>query len=67
MSRVDPICYYPRLTSVGGVSLTYYAAGSLGAEKPETITNTLTGGSAVITYSYDEWGRAGKKGSTLDT
>ncbi len=49
--------YYPRLTSAGGVGFTYYPAGSLGAGKPETVTNTLTGGSAAITYTYDEWGR----------
>jgi RHS repeat-associated protein len=48
---------YNRLTSADGVSLTYYAAGSLGALKPHMVTNTLTGGSAAITYSYDEWGR----------
>ena len=57
--------YYPRSTSIGGVSLTYYAAGLLGAEQPETVTNTLTGGSAAITYSYDEWGRM--VGSNIDS
>jgi RHS repeat-associated protein len=48
---------YNRLTSAGGVSLTYYAPGSLGALKPHVITNTLTGGSAALTYTYDEWRR----------
>jgi len=48
---------YNRVTSAGGVSLTYVGVGSLGALKPHVVTNTLTGGSAAVTYTYDEWGR----------
>jgi RHS repeat-associated protein len=57
--------YYNRLTSAGGVTLTYYAAGGLGGGQVETVANTLTGGSATITYTYDEWGR--KVGSNIDS
>jgi RHS repeat-associated protein len=57
--------YYPRLTSAGGVGLTYYGPGVLGAGKPHVVTNTLTGGSAAITYTYDEWGR--KVGANIDS
>ena len=49
--------YYNRLTSIGGISLSYVPAGSLGGGKPLTVTNTLTSGSAAVTYTYDEWGR----------
>jgi RHS repeat-associated protein len=56
---------YNRPTSVGGIALAYNAVGSLGALKPSTITNTLTGGSAAIAYTYDEWGRV--VGSNIDS
>ena len=55
---------YPRLTAAGGVSFTYIPAGSLGAGLPGMITNTLTGGSAGISSTYDEWGR--QVGSNID-
>lgn len=55
---------YPRLTIAGDVAMTYRDAGTLGAGQVSTVTNTFSSGAAVITYSYDEWGR--KVGRNID-
>jgi RHS repeat-associated protein len=47
-----------------GPTFTYNAAGPLDGGQVHTVINTLTGGSATLTYTYDEWGR--KVGSNID-